>query len=393
MVLTRSQARLYQYYGQRDGENTTDSIDSEVSFGPAYFDHLFLGGRPDTPATHNTTAESMDGGDNRHERRLQLLESTVMGMTEKFDSLLLQVNPSPRAPYGPPPAPHQAASRSADLGQHGGHAYQVHRPAPLDPRLPPYADYVAEQLRREEMHVPRVDDGKPLAQDAFIKTLIPKPYMYLERPGAGTIKKKLELRETMTFHEYLVCYIKMVRDPRAGLAKQSDTLMEHLQQVVEDAATRDWPSVRRWSQVTFDAIENGTYDWADRHQIQFERLRHDLLAARSAAQRQSQYPQHNPQDRRDLPCRDYNQPSGCGMPRTHVGRTVNFVHLCSVCFQAGDRIQHPAYACNRRAPPPGTSNQLRQAPLPRPQLPLPKNGVAAAQMGAARTLLTGPPLQ
>ena len=37
--------------------------------------------------------------------------------------------------------------------------------------------------------------------------------------------------------------------------------------------------------------------------------------------------------------------SGCGAPRSHPGRNVNFVHMCSMCFVVGDRQYHPAHAC------------------------------------------------
>ena len=96
-----------------------------------------------------------------------------------------------------------------------------------------------------------------MAPDPFVQELLVKPYMYINRPGISTMRKKLDARETMTFHEYIVSFIKMVRDPRAGLHGLMDVHLEYLQQVVEDAAVRDWSSVRRWSQSAFDAVESG----------------------------------------------------------------------------------------------------------------------------------------
>ena len=296
MVFTHNQSRLSHLYGHTVGSNAADSGDSEISFGPAYFDRLFLGGQQATgyEADHETDRDtdespetSMEGGDDRQERRLQLLESAVMRMTEKFDSLLLQISHAPQQGHGLP-SPHAPHGPSAAQGQHGVHGYQTSRPTPLDPRHPPYSDYVVEQLCREGMSIPRVDDGKALVQDMFVKTMIPKAYMYLDRPGANTIKKKLDLRDSMTFHEYMSCFIKMIRDPLADQARNSDTLLEHLQQVVQDVAVRDWRSVRRWSQHTFDAMENGSYWWEDRPDIQFERFRYALMAARPTAGHQQQ---------------------------------------------------------------------------------------------------------
>ena len=88
--------------------------------------------------------------------------------------------------------------------------------------------------------------------------------MYINRPGVSTMRKKLDVRESMTFHEYLIAFIKMIRDPRAQQQDLADVHLEHLQQVIEDAAVRDWPSVRRWTQSAFDAVENGSLDWGDR---------------------------------------------------------------------------------------------------------------------------------
>ena len=196
------------------------------------------------------------------------------------------------------------------------------------------------------------------------------PYMYLSRPGLLTLKKKLNARETMTFHEYLIAYIKMLRDPKADLADISDFLLEHLQQVTEDAATRDWPSVRRWSQATFDAVEGGSAVWQDRYGLQVERLRHAILAIRPPNQNSVA-----PNERRDIPCKDYNSPGGCNSSKSHPGRTVNFVHVCSQCFGPEDRSPHPAYTCPRRLTAP---HHNTGASLQRSVQQAPKNGLLAS---------------
>ena len=135
----------------------------------------------------------------------------------------------------------------------------------------------------------------------------------------------------------------MVRDPRTGLQDNVDVYLEHLQQVVEDASNRDWPSVRCWSQATFDAVERGAASWEDRQAIQVDRVHHAVMAVRTQP---NSHPQ--PVDRRDIPCRDFNSHSGCHNQKSHPGRTVNFIHVCSMCFQAGDRHPHPSHSCPRR---------------------------------------------
>ena len=346
MMRTRLQARLMQ--AGTAGESSAYSTDSEVSFGSTWLDAAFLGQRPlsDPRTDPESDSTSHDMADDRQERRMQLLESAVMGMTEKFDELLTNFNCRSDQARDKQRRPHQAAPVDPPAGVRiRGRRYEEARPPHMDYRAPQFSEYVAEELQREEFAVPRHDEGKSLASSMYIKTLIRKPYMYLSRPGLVSLNKKLDARETMTFHEYIVAFIKMIRDPKAELAGLNDFLLEHLQQVTEDAATRDWPSVRRWSQTTFDAVENGTTEWQDRAGMQVERLRHAILAVRPSNVAHTQAV-----DRRDIPCKDFNSPHGCSNMQSHAGRNVNFAHVCSLCFSAGGRLPHPAHTCPRRQP-------------------------------------------
>ena len=306
MVLTRAQ-RAKLYSGEGNGgtaHNTSD--DSEISFGPTWLDRHLLRRRPRAASTTSGESEQqMADQDDRQERRLQLLESAVMGMTEKFDNILSSFNPvnsrvnidSHQAhggggtergipTYGQLPA--QPAHHNGGPSQQPSHGHHLHqptyhasRPVPVNPRAPPYADFVADQLRHEEFVLPRHEDGKAMYPDLYLQKLNPKPYMYLDRPGVETVKKKLELRNTMTYSEYMVAVIKLIRDPRHDQNEiPRDTLLEHVQQIVEDSTSRDWSTVRRWSQATFDAVERGDYSWQDRQHIQIQRIHHALLATR-----------------------------------------------------------------------------------------------------------------
>ena len=237
--------------------------------------------------------------------------------------------------------------------------------------LPPSTpEVVADQLRREEFHISRSDEGKALYPDLYVQRLIPKPYMYLERPGVQNVKKKLELRDNMTQSEYLVSFIKMLRDPRIDKRDLNlDAQLQHLQQVIQDAATRDWPSVRRWSQATFDAVEAGSCAWDDRNEIQIQRLHHAIVATRHT---NTQVPAG---EKRDLPCRDFNSLGGCPHPRSHQGRNVMFVHLCSSCFSTGEKAPHTAALCPRRAAQATRGHQLSLAQT----MTQPKNAQLASQ--------------
>ena len=74
-----------------------------MSLNPSWLDRVFLGRPADTSDDHESELGndseaandhvSPDRAADRQERRLTLLESAVMGMTEKFDEFLSIVNP------------------------------------------------------------------------------------------------------------------------------------------------------------------------------------------------------------------------------------------------------------------------------------------------------------
>ena len=280
MVRTRGQLRAQENRGLGGYEAT--SSDSEVSFNPNWLDTVLLGRQqPRTDDESDDPSEFDAMAADRQERRIQLLESAVMGMTEKFDELLSVFNPE-QTTRSPAEAARAAPAHHVPGRIPAGRHFEESMPSPLDPRAPAYSDYVTNQLRREDFAVPRLEEGKSMAPDPFVKELLVKPYMYINRPGMTTMRKKLEARETMSFHEYIMSFIKMIRDPRAGLKDLMEVHLEHLQQVVEDAAVRDWSLVRRWSQSTFDAVENGSLSWSDRYALQRDRMHHAILATKVA---------------------------------------------------------------------------------------------------------------
>ena len=178
--------------------------------------------------------------------RLTAVESAVRDINDKFDRLLsfMPIDAVDHTPRGgpsqtydqrwgqadlqadtrscrhPPPTPHTAPYNSRPGREEMDH-YNRPPPPPNFPsrdsmRGPGYDAYVEEQIRREDFLATRADDGKGIASDILTKHLLPKPYMYISKPGVSTIRKKLEARESMSFVEYICAYIKMIRDPRAN---------------------------------------------------------------------------------------------------------------------------------------------------------------------------------
>ena len=262
MVFTRYQAALAQFLAQ--GNNPLS--DEEVSVGHRIDSAHSAPGSEDQDLSVTVSDLDMAGQSDR----LEAVESAVKDINHKFDSLLAAVTATaPGAHTVPTPglsAPH--TPRAAAMlntpagGRPAGPTPPVRTPMNGMPPLPPgfpqpaglvgpgYDEYVLEQLRREEFFAPRTDDGKGFYNDFFNKTLSPKPFMYLKRQGVNTLKKKLEVRETMSFNEYILAYFKMIRDPRANQSHLIYYHVEHMQQLAEDALHRDWATARAWSQNT-----------------------------------------------------------------------------------------------------------------------------------------------
>ena len=171
---------------------------------------------------------------------------------------------------------------------------------------------------------------KVLTSDICAENLYPKPYMFLARPALNTIRKKRDTRESMTFNEYLVSFLKMLRHPKAAPYFNHALLLEHLQQVVEDSLIREWSVVRQWSQAMFDEFEPGDHAWENKSHTQLKRIRYALLAQKS---------QHNDsQECREVPCRDFNSLTGCIHNGPPPGPPCEF-HSCLLLMHVSDRGQ------------------------------------------------------
>ena len=366
MVVTRTMAAAaqaevdFQQYLEDEGDLYTVDSDHEVTF-PSHrqsgVDSIRFGSDP-TMETSGTGAD----------RRLVAVELAVQGMNDKFERLLsfLPTEGSTPAPRdrrqtaarhthqtppraGAPPTRQVWAPPAGDYNTRRGHAGPPPPPADFPHRRtlkgPAYDNYVEEQLGREDFIATRADDGKGIAQDILTKHLDPKPYMYVKRPGVNTIKKRLDARESLSFNEYMLAYIKMIRDPRADQMVDVHYHLEHLQHLAEDALYRDWASARAWSQETLDEIEKGSYSWEDRQHIQWERLRHAVDASRPAPEG----PRAVREDRAN-PCRDFNGDRGCTHPTHHGTHPLRFMHICAYCYNQTSRhiTTHCRATCIRR---------------------------------------------
>ena len=132
MVRTRGQLRAEENIGR--GSYATTSSDSEVSFNPNWLDTVFLGsGRSETDHEQDSYSEPDDMAADRQERLIQLLESAVMGMNEKFNELLSAFNSEPTRQLTVE-SRHDAPPRQGAGRIPAGRHFEESRPTPLDPR-------------------------------------------------------------------------------------------------------------------------------------------------------------------------------------------------------------------------------------------------------------------
>lgn len=97
--------------------------------------------------------------------------------------------------------------------------------------------------------------------------------MYLDREGIQTERQKLDVRASMSYHEYVCCLLSLLHDAKSHDSADRDHILSHFHAVATDAILRPWPNVRRWTQQVWDHIEKGRCKWSNETFIQNERVR------------------------------------------------------------------------------------------------------------------------
>lgn len=215
---------------------------------------------------------------------------------------------------------------------------------------------VDRHLSREEFLQREMDRDKfefaangryQYSNDFSSARVMAKPYMYLSRDGLFSVKHKLEARQSITSLEYVDATLALLADRRAFDNRDYNDIMHHLRKVTRDALERPWPAVRRWSQFVWDSIEAGDICWADRDEIQEERVRLCLTSTVSSHQNNvSNVKKHNANA--EVICRDYNSRHGCRHREGHGDAHVFYTHCCSYCDSVGKVCFHSVRECERR---------------------------------------------
>ena len=127
------------------------------------------------------------------------------------------------------------------------------------------ADFINAYITRARMDIPTQPQQGKKSQ----------PYYYIKREGVYDDRERFKCRDSLTFHEFLLCYNNMLRDKNAGYKGTVDQHLLHMSRIIEDSMHRPWPLIRRWANKIFDEIDDGFLTWDNDQEI--ENLRNRMV--------------------------------------------------------------------------------------------------------------------
>ena len=298
------------------------------------------------------------------EREVAQMKCKVVSMDAKLDLLVAAALPG-RVSSTPRKAPQQQSSRDDRLP----HPRRLHMEADRD-------GYVEKLLQEERFVTPHTEGKAQHMSDIFTECVIPKPYMYVEREGAQTLKQKLDNRTSLSPMEYVNAAIALVNDNRAYDGGDRGAILRHIQDVTHDIMERPWDVVRRWSQRVWDAVEKKHFTWGDDQHIQ--NLRASIAISGSNKTTQGNSNSEGKGSKSEVICRMYNSRNGCRSRSHHDEANVRYLHICAFCDSLGRHCPgHNVLGCNNKSNYPG---QPRMQTLPtagpysnQPPRPLPQD--------------------
>ena len=323
----------------------TSSEGDEISFHPRYEGEVSI--------LNDTILDTAPSQNESVAARVGVLESNVVhvktqvsNMDAKLDLILNSALFGPGASSTPPPRlTRQVTPPPRKTGRRAEPPTPYALPAPRGLREQENrAGFVDDMLSREKfVHIPT--EGKTnLAFDVYSNTLMPKPYMYVTREGAQTVKQKLDIRSTLTYHEYMNALLALITDSRAFHPEERDHIMAHILDVSRDAMDRPWDTVRKWSQYIWDEVEKGNLTWRDRQSIHNHRCMMAIPSSRPPLVHEGRQT-----SKRDCICRAYNSRGGCRHRSHHEEGQVRLMHICSFCDSVGRQCTgHNVIECDSK---------------------------------------------
>ena len=160
------------------------------------------------------------------ERDVGSLKSKVNSIDTKLDLLLSSAGFGAPTAASTPPRPSRPARGGGERRTPGA---DNTLPPPRQLRRTENEDGYVDDMLRKERFVPLHSEGKNhLATDIFSDSVMPKPYMYVNRDGVTTLKQKLEIRSSLTYAEYINASINLVMDHRACGERDREYILQHI---------------------------------------------------------------------------------------------------------------------------------------------------------------------
>ena len=162
------------------------------------------------------------------------------------------------------------------------------------------------------------------------------PYVYVTR-GPKRVKAQLD---ECTLAEYTWGFIQMIKNEKDRHI--AGDMENHLEQLIYDARTYPWESVRSWSEEVCARVQEGSLSWCDYYEI--DRLQTRMAHANGQSIGQSSDKKEKPATNMAInlpqavlsakpapPCRAY-QMGTCRHPTHHVTNGFRQIHICEFCL-------------------------------------------------------------
>ena len=178
--------------------------------------------------------------------------------------------------------------------------------------------------------------GKPKGKRHAQPHKFPRPNTFLP----PDLRKRARARpegNKLTLAEYICGYTRMMMSlSHPKDSKDMNSMLTHLANIAEDAATLKWPAVCDWTEACFDHMEDGHFTWSNHQAFASERMRLSWLHGQA-------------NDNNALvPCPAYNA-DGCDSEGPHSEGHYTLKHVCAVCmYGVGLECAHTAKQCLRK---------------------------------------------
>ena len=120
--------------------------------------------------------------------------------------------------------------------------------------------------------------GKPKGRGHSLHDRYPRPHCFLPPDLRKRAPVRPEVQKLM-MPEYICGYAHMML--ALGPSKDMNSMLTHLANIAEDAATLKWSAVRDWTEACFDHLEDGQFTWSNHQAFASERMRISWLYSRA----------------------------------------------------------------------------------------------------------------